>query len=41
MMVVFIMEINGVARERFVWIYGDVSGFMKRQLLSGYFNEQS
>jgi hypothetical protein len=37
MMVVFIMEVNGIARERFVWSYYEqVSGFMERQLLSGY-----
>jgi hypothetical protein len=35
-MVVFIMEVNGIARERFVWSYEQVSGFMERQLLSGY-----
>jgi hypothetical protein len=32
MMVVFIMEVNEVAKKRFVWNYERTSGFKERQL---------
>ncbi len=35
-MVVFIMQTNGISRERFVWNYEGAHGFMEKQLLGNY-----
>jgi hypothetical protein len=36
MMVVFIMEINIITKETFVWSYELASDFIERQLLGSY-----
>jgi hypothetical protein len=35
-MVDFIMQTNGISKERFVWNYEWAHGFMEKQLLGSY-----